>query len=73
MITVYTATHESDDMTIHFKAMAVDSYRDEAPELQDVTVYCMDMLGVDIEFDSLPIALQGAILELSNEVEFVPE
>ena len=69
----YTATYSSDDMTIHFSACGHDSYHDDFVEITEVEIYCMEILGVDVVFKSLPDTLQSAILELSNECEFEPQ
>ena len=70
---LYTATFNGEEMTIQYTAQGYDSYRDDMVELEDVRVDCMEILGVDVDFASLPDTLQSVILELSNEVEFTPE
>ena len=70
---IYTATFNGEEMTIHYTAQGFDSYRDDMAEIEDIRVDCMEILGVDVDFASLPDTLQSVILELSNEVEFTPE
>lgn len=70
---IYTATFNGEEMTIQYTAQGYDSYRDDVAEIEDVRVDCMEILGVDVDFASLPDTLQSVILDLSNEVEFTPE
>lgn len=70
---IYTATFNGEEMTIHYTAQGYESYRDDLIEIENVRVDCMELLGVDVDFASLPDTLQSVILELSKEVEFNPD
>jgi hypothetical protein len=70
---IYSAKFYGEEMTVHYTARGVESYRPDMVEIDDVGVYCMEILGVGVDFDKLPGTLQDAILELSNEVDFYPE
>lgn len=69
----YTATFNGEEMTVCYTAQGYDSYHTDFVEIDNVDVACMEILGVDVEFASLPDTLQSAILELSNECEFEPQ
>ena len=69
----YTATFNGEELTVCYTAQGNDSYNDSFVEIDNVEVACIEILGVDVEFSSLPDKLQSVILELSNEVEFEPE
>ena len=69
----YTATFNGEEMIVCYTAQGHESYNDSFVEITNVEVACMDILGVDVDFSSLPDKLQSVILELSNELEFEPE
>ena len=70
---IYTATFNGEEMTIQYAAQGFKSYRDEVVEIEGVRVDCLEILGVGVDFASLPDTLQSEILELSDECEFEPQ
>lgn len=71
------ATYSSDEMTVNYTATLIqDSYGVRGSDFESVDnieAHSIEILGVDVRFDSLSTDLQTAILELINEDDFEPD
>lgn len=63
-----TAIYESDDLILKFEA-DLQEY-EEGDEIENITCTYVNILGTEHDFDTIPEALQAAILAEADELEF---
>ena len=73
MTTTYNATFNGIEMTVIFTAQGKYWPQDDEVEITDIDVESLEILGQDVEFDKLPMGLQGSILDLADDLEFWPD